>query len=536
MTITLNEMLTLDIFKDAAFVSGKRGRNNIIRWVTILEMLEDINQLDEGEMVMTTAFDLFSGDGVEKSLIGQLHNRKIAGIIIQTGYYLESVPEEMVRESERLGFPIIEISKSVTFSDITKIVHKHILNRQFEEIQFSESTYRKLTNIAINNEGLLPIAESVSDMFSGHISIFDSNMNMLCHAKSANSSSDLAKSFYEDVLFHYQEQERTAFIDNKLAFEKDGFHVLTAPVKSQNNTFGYIIGVKSSPFYPLEEIAVQHASTICALEFIKLSSLEEKDNQLKSDFLELLLTGNYTDELTIHSKGEALGYKIDSHDTCVAVMKIDDFDEIPAADNQPVLRKLQQTLIKRLQNHALDALLKRLNGQFVLLITNYSTTRVSITDVLNEISQHVRDSHNLSVSIGIGNYYNNFNDYRYSFTEAQEALFIIESVWKKNRCLHYKDLGLYKLLLPLLQNESLITEYHDKVLGDLSDDPELLDTLRIYLEDMKINDAAEKLYIHRHTLKYRIKKIEKVTKRKITNFKERIELELALIIHNMLKH
>ncbi|WLR49672.1 PucR family transcriptional regulator ligand-binding domain-containing protein [Bacillus tianshenii] len=531
MAITIEDMLKLPLLKEADYVAGRKGQKKIVRWVTILELLDDIEQLEEGELLLTTAFDLHSSSNLKSNLIPHLASQKLSGIIIQTGYYLEKIPEEMIEAANDYSFPIIEIPKNVTFSEITKGIHKNIINKQFEEIHYSEQIYRKLTNIAINNEGLEPIAKAVRDLINGQLTFFDINLNKLCVSKASFS---LPEDFSQNLLSEHKKKESQDLFElTKLSFDND-FHAIITPIMAKGNIYGYIVGIKKVPFNNFEEIAIQHSSTIGALEFIKLATLEAKDNQLRSDFLELLLTGNYTDEITIHSKSEALGYKLDANDTCVGIIKIDTYENIDYKERNKLESQLQQTILKHLQDHAIETLFKCLNGQFILLMTNYYPDRSDISLILAKLSEHIKQKYDLTLSIGIGKYYNNINEYRFSFKEAQEALFIIESVWKKNKLLHYKDLGLYKLLLPLLQNKELIQEYHHKILKDILNNEELLETLRIYLEDMKMNNAAEKLFIHRHTLKYRIKKIEKLTDRKIHNFKDRIELELALIIHNML--
>lgn len=533
--ITMSEILALPIFKQASLISGKKGINKPVRWLMTLELLDDIEQLDQGEILLTTAFDLSSNEYLKKNLIKQLHVQGVTAIIIQTGYYLEEIPNEMIEQSTLFNFPIIELPKSVSFSEITKLVHKHILNKQFEEIHFSEEMYRKFTEIALNNKGLNPIAKEISNQVKGQITIFDTHINKLCSSSYPKVNLALPDHFSHDVLYEYLKQEKNNYSKTSTVKEIDHFFVLITTVKSKNNTFGYIISVKNEPFNSLEKIAIKHASTISTLEFINLSNLKEKDNQLKSDFLDLVLSGNYPDELTVFSQGEALGFPVGAQDTCVAIIKIDNYDHIPHATVSKLEGNLQQTIVKQLQDINVKSLFKRLNGQFVILIANDFPSRSNIYDVMIKITNHIFSIYDKTLSVGIGNYYNDFNQYRVSFKEAQEALFIIESVWKSNKCLHYKDLGLYKLLLPILHNSKLIEEYYLKILGNIMDDDLLLETLKVYLEDMKMNEAAEKLFIHRHTLKYRIKKIEHMTQRKISNFKDRIELELALIIHNIIK-
>lgn len=530
LTISIKELLSLAIFDNVSLVAGNNGQNKYVNWVTILEVLDDIEQLEKGELLLTTAFDLLPNTDLIKTLIPKLAQKGLAGIAIQTGYYLEEIPKEMIEAGNKLDFPIIEIPKTTTFSDITKTVHKHIINKQFQKIQHSENLYRKLTDIAVNNEGLKPIAKAVNALTNGHIMIFDKNTNELCSTIVKNDKWEVEIDFILENIHHYKEEfEISNLRDITLPYENQFIYI--APIKSIHNVYGYIVCLKEGKLNEFEEIAIQHATTICALEFIKLSSLEEKDNKLRADFLELVLSGNFTDELTIYSKGEALGYKIGSYDTCVAAISIDNYKELSEPGIESKILKL---ILKSLRESGLQCLFKLLSGQYVMLITNRWTKRVDINELLFSISNKVFTKFSVTLSVGIGRYYEDFTQYKDSYKEAQESLFIIQSVWKGNKILHFNELGIYKILLPILQNSEEIDKFIQEVLGEVLNNEELLKTLKVYLNNMKINETADTLFIHRHTLKYRLNKIENITNRDLSNLKDRIELELALIIYQMI--
>ncbi len=533
MSITVKEILTLPVFQHARLVAGKDGEIRQVRWATILEYLDEDKQIETEELLLTTAFELSPNSEIKNSLIKSLSDKGLSGIVIQTGYYLEEIPEEIRAEGDAHSFPIIEIQRNVSFSEVTRQVHKYILNKQFEKIQFSEELYKTFTDIALKNEGIQPIASVVGNLINGRINITDTNMNILCDIGNNAATIALSQEQVLEQLYLLREDFDSGALLMK-TFDFGHYHLFVAPVKAKDHVYGYISAIKAEKFNEFEEIAIHHTSTMCALEFLKLSSLEEKDRKLKADFLELLLTGNDQDDFTVYSKGEALGYQIGTHDTCVAIICIDHFNKLNQWEK--IEAGLQQTILKLLQGYGLQTLFKLFSGQFVMLITNPFTSRVDISEALNKISLYIQNKYSLTLSIGIGNYYKNYNEFKNSYKEAQEALFIIQSVWKKEKTLHYKDLGVYRLLLPLFQQPDIMEEYHKQVLGELAKNEELMETLQVYLENIqKINDVADKLFIHRHTLKYRLKKIEEITNKRLLHFQERIELELALIIYRMLR-
>jgi PucR family transcriptional regulator, purine catabolism regulatory protein len=123
---------------------------------------------------------------------------------------------------------------------------------------------------------------------------------------------------------------------------------------------------------------------------------------------------------------------------------------------------------------------------------------------------------------------------RRSFHEARCAL---EAVRLANgtapEVASYKDLGAFQLLLSL-QDDDALASYCQSVLGPVEGDEgeygdELLRSLDVFIEhNGHWEKAAQALYCHRHTLRYRIKRVEQLTGRDFTHARDRIEFWLAL--------
>jgi PucR family transcriptional regulator, purine catabolism regulatory protein len=123
---------------------------------------------------------------------------------------------------------------------------------------------------------------------------------------------------------------------------------------------------------------------------------------------------------------------------------------------------------------------------------------------------------------------------RMAFHEARCAL---EAVRLRNgsgpEVASYADLGAFQLLLSLQDDEAL-GSYCRSVLdpieqgeGDYGD--ELVRSLDVFIEhNGHWEKAANALYCHRHTLRYRIRRIEQLTGRDFSNARDRIEFWLAL--------
>jgi purine catabolism regulator len=123
---------------------------------------------------------------------------------------------------------------------------------------------------------------------------------------------------------------------------------------------------------------------------------------------------------------------------------------------------------------------------------------------------------------------------RMAFHEARCAL---EAVRLRNgdapEVASYVDLGAFQLLLSLQDDEALLS-YCRSVLGPIEQGEgeygdELVRSLDAFIEhNGHWEKAAGALYCHRHTLRYRIRRIEQLTGRDFSTARDRIEFWLAL--------
>jgi PucR family transcriptional regulator, purine catabolism regulatory protein len=125
---------------------------------------------------------------------------------------------------------------------------------------------------------------------------------------------------------------------------------------------------------------------------------------------------------------------------------------------------------------------------------------------------------------------------RLSFHEARCAL---EAVRLQNGSgsaeviASYADLGAFQLLLSLQDDDALLS-YCRGVLGPVEAGEgeygdELLRSLDVFIEhNGHWEKAANALYCHRHTLRYRIRRVEQLTGRDFSSARDRIEFWLAL--------
>ncbi|HEX2030460.1 MAG TPA: helix-turn-helix domain-containing protein, partial [Actinomycetota bacterium] len=125
-----------------------------------------------------------------------------------------------------------------------------------------------------------------------------------------------------------------------------------------------------------------------------------------------------------------------------------------------------------------------------------------------------------------------------SLREARYALQVCRVDGR--RFADFGSLGTYRLLLTLQEPDAL-RAFADSILGPLDrydggHGGELLASLRAFLDhNARWEAAAAELFVHRHTLRYRMRKVEELSGRDLGSPHDRMEFWLALRARDLLR-
>jgi purine catabolism regulator len=128
-------------------------------------------------------------------------------------------------------------------------------------------------------------------------------------------------------------------------------------------------------------------------------------------------------------------------------------------------------------------------------------------------------------------------DLRRGFHEARCALearaLAVNGSGSSTTLATYRDLGSFQLLLSL-QDDDALRLFCDSILGPIEESEgayggELMRSLEAFIEcNGQWERAAKALFCHRHTLRYRIRRVEELTGRSLDSARDRIDFWLAL--------
>jgi hypothetical protein len=145
----------------------------------------------------------------------------------------------------------------------------------------------------------------------------------------------------------------------------------------------------------------------------------------------------------------------------------------------------------------------------------------------------------LTLQVGAARMVETVLDLPDAYREARQALIIGSMMHgEKEFCIGYGDLGVRRLLYLMIDHFEFDRFYEDTLAPleayDTEWESELVPSLRVYLaHGANLNSAARALFIHRHTLRYRLEQIAEILKVDIDSQEVLLNLQIAFMIGDM---
>ncbi len=192
------------------------------------------------------------------------------------------------------------------------------------------------------------------------------------------------------------------------------------------------------------------------------------------------------------------------------------------------------TAVERMLRAVGDPVLYLWNGNELILILS---TAINAVDLVRVIKTRLFEDFELDSYFGLGRTYTNIADLRKSYQEACFACHMAEArnLFDENHFVAYEKMGVFRLFADM-KDSSGLRQYEEEVLGpireyDKKNNSEFLETLRIFLEENEdIVATCKRLFIHRNTLAYRLKRIEEITNRSMAEAESRLDFRIAFKI------
>ena len=501
---------------DLELAAGGKAVASPVRWVHISELEDPTPWLSGGELMLTTGIPLDSA-AKQRSFVRILADRNLAGLGFGTGFSHAELPKALVEEAEKRDFPLFEVPYSTPFIAITEKAFARLVNEQYEVLQRGIAVQRRLERLVLEERGLEEIAATISSAVGGTVAILDGRGERLAgRGFRRQLSAEAIAGIRREALGHAGDGH--PFVPSHPSVAGRALaHPVVSPGGGAPQAWVVIVR-DSGGLGDFERLILQQAVAVVALELMRRRVANETERRLAGDVVAAALGGSMDgselrrrlEPFGIGDEAAVLVFSLEEPATAAVALERALAAEDCAAVVAPFAAGSRELLCAVVEAGDADPIDVAAAARRALAAERGANVRAA--------ASRTADPDGL----------------RHAFHEARCAL---EATSFENgsapEVASWRDLGAFTLLLSIQDDEAL-TLYCDSVLGPIERGDEdyggeLVRSLEAFIEQNgQWERAAREVYCHRHTLRYRMRKVEELTGRDLSRAHDRIEFWLAL--------
>ena len=516
MTTTVADLLAIGELH-LGLVAGADGLDRPIRWAHVSELKDPTRFLRGGEVLLTTGRGMRGGPSGQAAYVEQLAKADLAALGVGLGFAFKATPPAVCEAADRAGFPVFEVPFEVPFIAITEALFSRLVNEQYVLLQRAGTVQQTLSRLLVEGAGLDALLEAYARMTGTRALLLDVRGEVMAAARGATALLPPRAVWAEIQALRPEGNEFS------LSLSDEGGSRTLLPVLVGGGPAGFLVLHRGTRPEPFHQVVVHHLATAVALELAKAQAVARTERRLVGDFLDALLEG----ELSATETRRRLRFLGLGASPAIAVLV--------ATGSEP---DRSEAAVEGLRLLVQDRLSRR-PAPYVCSIQDASVVALfeaagpaEARTVAEAVAEAVL-ARGPGARFGLGMPEADPRGLRRAYQEARFALEAAAPGGRGAPVATVGDLGSHRLLLAR-QEDAALEAISRGLLGPLADydlrqHGDLVASLRAFLEhNGNWEAAARALGVHRHTLRYRVRRVAELTGRDLDRAGDRVEFWLAL--------
>lgn len=490
--------------------AGEDRLDTPVRWAHVSELADPVPYMEGGELLLTTALTLDAEDPeAMRRYVRRLLGAGVVGLGFAVGVNYEEIPDALLDAARAEHLPLLEVPRRTPFLAISKAVSAAIAADQYRAVTAGFEAQRELTRAALA-EGPDAVVARLAAHVDGWAALYDASGAVV--AVSPEWAARRAARLTPDV---ERLRERPAPASAVVGGTDD--RVELQSLGTGRRVRGALAVGTAAPLGTAERYAVHSAIALLTLTTERSRSLQAAEHRLGAAVLRLMLAGQSDHARSV--AGDVYGGLLDAPFRVLVAEPA-----TAGASPEPPLPVLAEAL-EAAAARAGEAVLTVPEGEerLVVLAGDDGAVVAACAGYAEREAEEAGVVVGLSAPAGPGTA-------AAAHRQAEQALSVAR---RRGRALvEHEDLAAGSVL-PLLADDA-VRAFADGMLRALREHDatgrgDLVASLRAWLSRHGQWDAAAAdLGVHRHTLRYRMRRVEEILGRSLDDPDVRMELWLAL--------
>ncbi len=541
--LTIRQLRELPLLAETTLVAGESGLDRELLWAAVVDIPDANEWVRAGELLLTTFYGLRDDVEGQVRLVRQLIEKGVSGMVLATGAYVTGTPEEVRCVADEAGFPILEAPWEIAFEDIVRAVSEHSLNDQYLLYKQSLAIHRALTRIVLEGGSLQDVAHELCALMRRPVEIDDLSFAVLAEATGPGATIDESRSTAirdgrsSPRLLDYLRRSgvlsaaRTTLDVQRIDVTPDTRELgmtmarILMPIVVARRVYGYVwIIAGERDLEPIDFHAIEHAATVAALILFRTQTTHQAEERMEQHVLGRMLAEDLRPDSALREQLARFHLRFEASHVVIVL-------DPGGAD----LRTVELAARNASRHDNLPCVVGERSGRAVALL---ECSRHEQVEHFCDFLLESLTGFDATVRIGVSPLQEAPGELYREYERALEALALLPALGDGQRVARFEDLGLLHWLhaLPpqMLAENAFSGRLARLAEHDRTHDGQLTQTLEAFLEcEGNGVRAAERLYIHRHTLKYRLRRIEEICDVDLSESLIKLNLRAALLLRRV---
>ncbi|MCX4819722.1 PucR family transcriptional regulator [Streptomyces sp. NBC_01142] len=493
--------------------AGEDRLETPVRWAHVSELADPVPYMEGGELLLVTAMTLDAEDHeAMRRYVRRLVGAGVVGLGFAVGVYYEDIPDALVDAAKEEGLPLLAVPRRTPFLAISKAVSAANAADQYRAVTAGFEAQRELTRAALA-EGPDGVVARLATHIDGWAALYDASGAVVAAApewaarRAARLTGDVERL-----------RERPAPA-SAVVGDTDDDRVELQSLGTGRRVRGALAVGTGAPLGTAERYAVHSAVALLTLSTERSRALQAAEQRLGAAVLRMLLSGQQDHARAV--AGDLYGGLLDAPFRLLIAESAGEPD--PAAEH-PL-----QAFAELLESAAARA------GEAVLAVPDIDDRLVVLAADGGAVvaacatAYADKESEDAAVVVGLSATTGPIAAAG-AYKQAEQALSVAR---RRGRALVEHEELASGSILPLLADDA-VRAFADGMLRalyehDATGRGDLVASLRAWLSRHGQWDAAAAdLGVHRHTLRYRMRRVEEILGRSLDDPDVRMELWLSL--------
>ncbi|HLI44652.1 MAG TPA: PucR family transcriptional regulator [Acidimicrobiales bacterium] len=495
MPITVGQLIEIEHL-GLSVEAGASGLNREIIWAHVCELGDPRPWLEGGELIMTTGLAVPRPASAQIAYVDRLCEAGAAALGVAEGMSAPPLTSAMRRHADGAELPVLRVSYEVPFIAISQVVlaanHRSLEQRMLRSLSIFDSL-RRGTSVLGSTAEVLDRLEVVSGYDLGITS--DDRTLVVGERALVSMLPELPHGAVERPIVEMR------VVDQRRRY--------VLPLSIAGRFAGLLLAQEKEPGSGLGALALQNVATVAAVQLAATRKSRDVYFRIAREAFDDVFSGT-VDAAALSRRVQLAGV---STGAVMVLLAIDGLAE-------PLERDVYGSLCDR----GVLTLLRR-DGRTVWLAIEHSDfEKLLASKAFDEVLPG-------GCRAGVSRPFDALADVRLAASEAQWAL--AEAHRSQRPLVQTGDAFDPESEFAWLPRDRFVLgQLVDRILGPLASDRlggDLMGTLQAYLEEGKrIDTTCRRLGVHRHTLAYRLRRVEELTGRSLHQADDVVELWRAL--------